>query len=120
MERYKLFVKDERLEEQLHDHDTQMSECINMLMSLVAPTNKTFSKNSSLEFRLCQVIGINNIGAGFFSHVLVKLGIKINAFVETYLAFLDKEYDQKKSFSVSQIQRGIGNIGRIQKQDNRF
>ena len=92
------FTSDARILEIYHQFTSQGNKSMNMRMVEVASKTISFSRTESLEFCVCYVVGIHNLGYLELHKRVVKetSGKEISCVLHTFLTTRDAEASKKK------------------------
>ena len=89
------YTSDERIQEMIHELDTQICEAINNALTYLAPKNKNFCRTRTYEYRKAHVISMQNDCAhAWFLAVFAELGLQMSTSMEQFILSLDKTKTQ--------------------------
>ena len=94
------FTSDARILEIYHQFTSQGNKSMNMRMVEVASKTISFSRTESLEFCVCYVVGIHNLGYLEQHTRVLKETTKdeVNCVLHTFLMIRDSEASKKKTW----------------------
>ena len=91
------YTSDERIQEMIHELDTQICETINNALTYLAPKNKNFCRTRTYEYRKAHVISMQNDCAhAWFLAVFAELGLQMSTSMEQFILSLDKTKTQSQ------------------------